>query len=285
MLECYNFPVEDQRSFGSGLFSVRTEGANRPRLFGMATLSVCVLGLVVFWSVAGKNEERIAPSVVAAAMESADGNAGAEINIADIAADAEMTTADIAMIGPAVAGQLIAQYQTLKESGLYTPEVAEAVARELGENVIAPVPYTHYAVKDIKTGGDNSYDAMLLYRGKLKVALEPMVAIKQLEISVFAAYMETKRSAHLAELRAMAEAYAAAGKAAAELTVPPEAAELHAGILNAMGQFGSTLQALADNADDPITVVALLRTYNEAESTMISSFNNLAKYFAHHPRP
>jgi len=264
---------------------MQTHGANRPRLFGMAALSVCVLGLAVFWSVAGKDEKRVVSSIVAAAMEGTAGEAGADISIADIAADADMTTADIAMIGPAVAGELIAQYQALKESGLYTPEVAEAVARELGENVIAPVPYTHYAVQNIKTGGDNSYDAMLTYRGKLKVALAPMVAIKKLEISVFAAYMETKQAAHLIELRSMADAYAAAEKAAAELTVPPEAAELHAGILNATAQFGAALNALADNADDPITTVALLRTYNEAESAVISSFNDLAKYFAHHPQP
>ena len=51
-----------------------------------------------------------------------------------------------------------------------------------------------------------------------------------------------------------------------------------------MGQFGAALEALADNADDPITSTVLLRSYNDAENNMISSFNNLAKYFVHHPQ-
>ena len=300
--------MEDQRSLGSGRFDyappVRPpampahagqSGASQvfadsarsrnTRLFGTAILSVCVLSLAVYWSLAPRDSKRGEQSIVAAAMQSADGNATADIPISDLAAAAEMTTADIAMIGPAVAGQLIAQYQTLKESGLYTPEVAESVARELGENVIAPVPYKHYSAKDIKTAGDNSYESMLNYRAKLKDALLPMTKIEDLEISVFATYMETKDPAKLAQLHDIAAAYAASIKAASGIATPPEATQLHASILNAMGQFGVTIAALGDNAEDPITTIALLRTYNEAENAMITSFNNLAKYFANHPQP
>ncbi|HEY4527363.1 MAG TPA: hypothetical protein VJK53_06010, partial [Candidatus Paceibacterota bacterium] len=70
----------------------------------------------------------------------------------------------------------------------------------------------------------------------------------------------------------------------AAVTVPPDAVARHVEILNAMGEFGAALEALADNADDPITSTVLLRSYNDAENNMISSFNNLAKYFVHHPQ-
>lgn len=294
--ECYNFVVETRRSFGSGHFdyvSPMQEGgdiapapraASRLPLFFTAGLSVCVLGLAVTWSIFGRDNASSAPAVMAAALQSTV-DTSAEPDIAAIAAHTQMTTADIGMIGPAVAGELIAQYQTLKEGGVYTPETANAVAQKLGDSVSAPVPYKQYAVKDLKMGADSSYEGMLAYRGNLKAALEPIASLKELEIGVYAAYVESHDPQYLEKLRAIASAYDAATAAAAALTVPPDAAALHAGILNAMGQFGASLQALADHADDPFTSIVLLKTYNEAESAMISSFNELAKYFAHHSQP
>ena len=267
------------------------DGASAPNSSGRspilitASLSVCVLALVVVWSIFGRNIVGTSPSVMTAAMESVTVNTGADESIADIAARTQMTAADIGMIGPAVAGQLIAQYQTLKEEGLYTPEIASAVAQELGANVSAPVPFTPYTAADLTVGTDSSYEGMLAYRGNLKTALDPIASLEKLEISIFAAYVETKNPAHLEELRAVVSDYAEAQAMVVAVVVPPDAAVLHLDILNAMGQFAAALEALAANADDPFTSTILLRTYNDAESDMIVSFNNLAKYFAHHPQP
>ena len=255
----------------------------RSSLFLTAGASVCALVLVVVWSIFGTKATTPAPSAVAAAVPSTV-NTGAEPDISDIAANTEMTAADIGLIGPAVANQLIAQYQTLKENGVYTPEVAGTVAREFGENIHASVPYTYYAAEDLSVGTDRSYEGMLAYRAHIKAALDPIASLEKLEISIFAQYVETSDPAYLEELRAVVADYGIAREAVAAVTVPPDAVARHVDILNAMGQFGAALEALADNADDPITSTVLLRSYNDAENNMISSFNNLAKYFVHHPQ-
>ena len=53
----------------------------------------------------------------------------------------------------------------------------------------------------------------------------------------------------------------------------------HIAILNAMQEFAATLDALAAHADDPLASVALLRTYNESESAVLYSFNDLGTYY------
>jgi len=187
------------------------------------------------------------------------------------------------MIGPAVVGTLASQYQTMKQNGTYSPEAADAAAEQLAAQLQVQVPYKQYAASDIKTSDDTSYSAMLAYREKLKDALTPLTSVKDLELAVFGKYTETKDPAYLGQLRAIVTTYARATEAASALTVPQDAVSQHVAILNAMGQFGATLSALADNAGDQITVMTLLRNYNDAENTMISSFNDLATYFAKHP--
>ena len=83
-------------------------------------------------------------------------------------------------------------------------------------------------------------------------------------MGVFAKYSESKDPAYLEEVHSVVATYQNSIEAAASLTTPREAASLHANALNAMGQFAAVLEGLADNADDPITVMVLLRTYNEA---------------------
>ena len=217
-------------------------------------------------------------------MQGADEDVGMLVNT--IAARAEgASSMPIEDIGPMVVGTLATQYSVLKEQGLYTPETGAALAEQMAEAVRAPVTYKHYSVSDLHLSNTTSYDDMLAYRAKLRDALAPLVKNKEPEIGIFAGYVESRDPKYLDMLRAVAADYQAAINAAAKLTVPREAAVEHAGILNAMGQFGATLAALADNAEDPITSTALLQTYNEGEQNMVTSFNNLAMYYAHHPNP
>jgi hypothetical protein len=125
---------------------------------------------------------------------------------------------------------------------------------------------------------------MMSYRNNLKDALAPLTTVKEMELGIFAHYTQTQDPQYLDQLRSIATKYETAASSSARLTVPSDAASLHAGVLNAMGEFGATLEALADNASDPITVVALLRTYRDAEDNMIASFNALAMYYSHHPK-
>ena len=218
------------------------------------------------------------PANVAAAGESS-------VDLSSIASSANMkvTAEDLTMIGPSVVGALVSQYQALKDSGSYSPEAAASAAQQLGENAYAPVPYKTYTQNDIHTTADNSYTSMLKYRQALKDTLAPMASLQDFELGIFAKYSETKDPAYLDQLRAVITDYTDSANAAANLIVPSDAAQLHANVLSAMGQFASVLEGLTDNASDPITMMVLLRTYNEAESNMVSSFNNLAMYFAHHP--
>ncbi len=250
-----------------------------------AGASVVVLVLVVGWAITTRSSSQYVRSVQASTEAAAADSAPPSIDSIAAASDTQMATSDIAMVGPAVVGELVAQYQTLKNNNAYTPQAAASVAQQLGENVTAPVPYKNYTLSDIHTSSDTSYEGMLAYRGKLKDALAPLAGLNDLEISVFAKYAETKDPQYLDQLRTIIADYAAATDVSAQLTVPQDAAALHVGILNAMSQFGATLEALADNADDPITVITLLRTNQDAENMMISSFYDLAMYFAHHPKP
>ena len=260
----------------------------RARLRGQATpiaktavLSVVMLVLVVGWLVmshTGSQYVRGAASNAAAAESVEDG-----LSAIAASANMEVTASDLTMIGPSVVGALVSQYQALKDSGSYSPEAAASAAEQLGENAYAPVPYKKYTQKDIHTTSDTSYAGMLTYRSALKEALTPMSSLQDFELGIFAKYSETKDPAYLDQLRGAIANYTTSTAAAATLTVPSDAALLHANMLSAMGQFSGVLEGLADNAGDPITVMVLLRTYNDAESNMVSSFNNLAMYFAHHP--
>ena len=281
--------VEDQRSSRSGAFYVDDDEMRaRPRgratpITKTAILSVGMLVLVVGWLVTSHSgTQYVRSSEPQAQVATAD---SVEDGLAAIAASAnmEVTASDLKMIGPSVVGALVSQYQALKDSGSYSPEAAAGAAQQLGENAYAPVPYKQYTQKDILETPDNSYASMLRYRSALKDALTPMASLKDFELGIFAKYSETKDPAYLEELRSAIANYTTSTNAAASLSVPSDAALLHANVLSAMGQFAGVLEGLADNANDPITVMVLLRTYNDAESNMLSSFNNLAMYFAHHP--
>ena len=282
--------MEDQRSLRSGPFYVRESGARAGSISKTAGVSVAALILVVGWlafsnsSAKYVRSEQPSGAVVAASAPDAAAFDAADLSSIAASANMEVTAEDLSMIGPSVVGALVSQYQSLKESGAYSREAAAAAAEQLGESAYVPVPYKKYTSKDIHTSTDNSYAAMLKYRASLKNALAPMAELENFELGTFAKYSATKDPAYLAELRSTVATYTSSTKAAEKLVVPEGAAQLHANILNAMGQFASVLEGLTDNADNPITTLVLLRTYNEAESSMLTSFNNLAMYFAHHPQ-
>jgi len=279
--------VETRRLQESGDFDyqtpVRERGASP--LFLTAILCVCGLIGVALWGAFWKSDiVATTPSVVAAAVQGSEDDAATLISTIAARAGGQSSIA-VEDVAPMVIGTLATQYSVLKEQGRYTPETGEALAEKMAEVVRAPVQYKIYTTKDLKLSEDNSYDAMLAYRAELKEALVPLVAIEEPEIGFFAGYIETRDPRYLDKLRETAAGYTTAIEDSVQLTVPRDAAEEHVGILNAMGQFGAVLAALADNADDPITSTVLLQTFDEGEQNMVTSFNNLAMYYAHHPTP
>lgn len=185
----------------------------------------------------------------------------------------------ISMIGPYVAAQLIGEYAGLKEQGRNTPENMQAAAESIARNVRASVSYKTYAVADISTDTDTSYERMLTYRADMRTALEPLFMDTGPEFEVFAHYVETSDPVYLEQLTDAAEHYRAAAENAAKIVVPKDAVNYHRAILNALQEFAATLDAMSEHADDPMASVALLRTYNTAELNMLNSFNDLPSYY------
>lgn len=190
----------------------------------------------------------------------------------------------LADLGPQVIGTVAAQYAALQEKGAYTPETGAAVASQLAASITAPVSYKTYSISDITTTNDGSRARIQQYQADLRAALAPLAKNTTPEIAIFAAYVQTTDTKYLDQLHAVTQAYTDATLAGARVVVPREAIAQHIAILNAMGKFSATLKALAENASEPITTVALLQTYNDAERDMVISFNSFASYIVSHSK-
>lgn len=177
-----------------------------------------------------------------------------------------------------VVGALLGSYTVLAESGLYTPEGGEKIAEDIATTLRAKVSYPTYAAVDLKTDTDISYNRMLVYRSDLREALEPLLANPGYELSLFANYIESRDTIYTDRLRQAAKNYRAAVENAAIITVPEDALSYHVGILNSLSEFGATIEAMANHADDAFASVALLATYNTSERNLMTSFDSLASY-------
>ncbi len=182
-------------------------------------------------------------------------------------------------IGAAVLDDLVSRYNSLQERGIYTPEIGQKVAEEMASTLIPEVPFTRHTAAEVVTDPTMSSDRALTYRRDLQESLKPLLENKQAGFEIFALYTDTRDPKYLTELRQAAENYRKAVHASMQVIVPKDAVDEHVAILNALEQFAATLDAQAMNANDPLASVALLRTYNESEAGVLSSFNALATYF------
>lgn len=245
-----------------------------------AALSVVVLLAVAGWEIQ-KNlqEKQEVSSFIAIRGENDPIDLENTSDSGGSGASFSTSTDVISYIGPAVLDHLVGAYLQMQEDGTYTASGGEKVAENLASVVRAPVEYRAYQGSDLKTDSDTSYQRMLAYRSDLRDALAPLLKNTQPEYEIFALYASTKDSVYLAALRTVAQNYRDAQSAVARVIVPKDATPYHLGILNAMGEFAATLDAMARHADDPFAAVALLRTYNEGEVDILTSFNALTTYY------
>ena len=185
-------------------------------------------------------------------------------------------TDHIALISPIVLTELAQNYNGLKASGEYTTETGAAAAIAL--HVSANVVYREYTSSDVKTDPDTSYARMLTYRSDLQTTLKPVLNNTEAEYALYGAYVSTGNTKYLAQLQEAARNYSVAAEATSHMRVPADAASIHLDLLNALSRFAATLSDLAAHTDDPIGSVALLRTYNDAESGVVNAFDALAHY-------
>jgi len=271
--------VEDERSRGSGFLGVGTPRHRAVPISLTAGLCVAVLLTAIAWSATRQISASNAPGAAETTALPAAGSDAAQNSAA-----ADATSTDLSGFAPAVVGELAGMYSALQQKGAYTPETGAAAASQLAPLLKAPLSYKTFTILDIPIVHDTSYARLQKYQADLRAALAPLSEQTTPEIAVFSAYVQTGDSKYLDQLRSAAQKYADAAGAAAKVIVPQDAVAEHIGILNTMEEFSADLRALADNAQDPITTIALLQTYNDAESDMIVSFNSFASYVADHSK-
>lgn len=190
------------------------------------------------------------------------------------------TAAEISQIGEQTVRQMATAYAVLAHDGTYTPELGSQIAAHAASALEAKVPYTTYSEQDIRTDIDTSRKRVLSYRTDLQGTLKPLMKNKTYELALYNSYMQTHDEKYLAQMKAAAQNYRDAATQTAKLVVPKDAVSIHVDILNAMQKFAATLDMVVDNTQDPITSLALLKSYNTAEADMFNSFNALNDYEA-----
>ena len=187
-------------------------------------------------------------------------------------------------IGGNVLETLVGSYVTMKDAGVYTPAQGKEIAETIAEGLRANIPYRLYNASEMKSDPDASLSRMLTYLSDMREALEPLLKNSTYELEIFAYYLDTKDIQYLEELKDLTKEYRAAAENAAKIVVPKDAIPHHIGILNALSEFAAVVEKLAANADDPFAAAALIRTFGDAETHMLTSFNALAGYFREHSK-
>lgn len=155
---------------------------------------------------------------------------------------------------------------------------AQRAASDIAESIRAEVVYDSVSESDIRSDVDTSFERVLVYRDELRRALTPLLSNRESEISIFARYIESGDKKYLAQLKEYAGNLKKSAVEAQGIVVPADAVPAHAATVNAMLHFSATLEQMTNYANDPLSTLALIRTYNRAEEEIFSSFGALAEY-------
>lgn len=167
----------------------------------------------------------------------------------------------------------------LKSNGTYDTASVAQMANQIGLSTRTKITYDGYSLSDVRTDAGTSTKRIQQYRSDLQAAEKPLLKNADFELSLLDKYLETKDQAYLDQLRAAAANYFAAASSTAAVIAPRDAASIHLNMLNAMVEFGTVLDTIADHAQDPVATVMLVNNYNQAESDLVSSFADLTSYF------
>lgn len=191
------------------------------------------------------------------------------------------TPEEIAQLGPSIASQIMANVVVMQQEGSYSPEAAAMAGAEIATAVgNTQVSHPLYAVSDITTTDDVTSTRISRYQSDMAKALAPLSNNTRPEFEIFAYYVETGDETYLAKLRDVAGNYRAAAEGGVKVVVPHGIETLHVALLNSFQEFAAVLDALADNAADPITSTALLVSYNKAEDNLRAVSGAYTSYYA-----
>ena len=212
--------------------------------------------------------------------QSADADLGFFESISDAAATSS-TPDEIALIGPNIESQLLINFAVMNAEGTYTPETALRVGGQMAaaaSNV--KVSHPTYDLASLDTTADTSAARVERYKQDMGEAFKPLAGNTRPEFEPFALYVETKEERHLTTLRAVASSYRESATNGLRIEVPADAAPMHVNTLNAMQAYAAVIDALADNADDPITSAALLVSFNTTENDLRTALAAYEPYYA-----
>jgi hypothetical protein len=239
-----------------------------------AYLAVLLLVGVVGWTM-GTDPTPVAQNTQVAAGNNSDFT---DDPLVELAANANGNSFDgVTPLGAQVLAQTIVAFDRAVQQSSST-EAGIAAVKNLGEQIRLPLEYRSYSVSDIATVSDTSKDRMLSYRADLRVALEPLLLNKEYELDIFARFVESNDTKYLSDLRIVSQNYRQAIARMEKVVAPTDAAFYHASILTALSEFSVTLDALADNATDPLASAALLRNFVGAQNAIVTSFDAIGKY-------
>lgn len=185
-------------------------------------------------------------------------------------------------LGSALIRTVVNGYLSLKQHDEYTSERGERLAQTIASAYKAPATFVPHTLDTLTVVDDSSEMRILRYRSDMRTALLPMVDFEaEPEFAIFARFIQTNDPMWLEKLSAVAENYHTAETQALAVRVPREAADEHLRTVNALGKYAETLERLVRFANDPLALLALLRTYNESEREMFLAFDALAKFYVH----
>lgn len=267
------------RAYRSGLSSI----------VATASISIAILLSALVWEItATANSKEASLHAISnyskeekdsSGQKGASENTGASQAGTESAADAKpYDPNDLSKISDDAFGKLIGTYIALKQEGAYTASAGDRAAEEVASSLNAPAVYAPIFQSDIKTDPDTSFERMLQYRSDMRTALEPLLQNTEPEFGLFARYIETRDKSNLAKLSEYALRYKKAAENLKGTTAPKDSVFYHARIANSLLFFATTLEQMAKYADEPLTSLALLRTYNESELEVLTSFNDLASF-------
>lgn len=236
-----------------------------------ALIAVLVFFVAVGWSINSR------PSMEVSSIATSSPSIQTESYEGDPLAALSASSSPFTPLGNSIIAKAMTTYSEASNNGA-SPQAGESAVKELGAKIDPGVQYKTYSTSDIITTTDTSKDRVINYRADLRTALMPLMDNKVYELDLFASYVETKDTKYLTAIRDTTGKYRAAIQNTEKVVAPTDAASYQAAILTAMSHFAASLDALADNATDPVASAALLKTYLNAESSVVSSFNAIGKY-------
>lgn len=201
------------------------------------------------------------------------------VSIRNILAEAAASSSEGLLPEDAIGSRLIGEYIYLKEKNAYTSERGTHLGEGLANYVTFNTKFTPYTADDITENFDSSTESIERHRKALQKALDPFLGIKEPEFLLYAQFVKNGDTTALGELRARAALYQSVAEDVLQIPAPHDIANVHLEIANALSFFALVLENLVNRAHDPIASLALLKTYNESEQYIQTTFGALTAYY------